>query len=381
MTPKHTKLEFSEPSQPDTMELHQAIKDYIDLQPWKDLDNHVVRLDHPHYGTVFAVALGNSNLAPGLTLYLGEPGINSYANMIRCDHSDPIRVQDIGLNTECISLIMGDRDELGYKELRQIQQLKLRYRGMGNWPLLRRMTRGYHPWHLDATETACMTAALEAVADSARMVRDGRLDPAPWRDFQYFYTRSMRNGTWYDRWTEPPPLTVKTFELTNNRRQLADTDMVLSLRYSNLTTMQRGEIRPRSCAFLLTGDDRTGLVTSLAAVNPPITDDSAMDIILNTLHEMQVLPRTITALDRHLAEDLQPCRASPASRYDTSPTIRWPDAWTASPRDRLPRDRPPPEQPHAQDTATSLKNTHPDTHLGFHSPTPQMPTTNSHAVQ
>lgn len=306
MTPKHTKLNFAEPSQSDTMQLHQAARDYIAQQPWKDLDNNIVRLDHPHYGTVFAVALGKSNMTRGLALYLGDPGINSYANILKCDHSNPVRVQDIGLNTECISLLMGDRDELRHKEVKQIQQLKLRYHGMGNWPLFRRMTRGYHPWHLDATETACMTAALEAVADTARLVRDGRLDPAPWQNFQYFYTRSMTNGTWQDHWTEPPPLIATTFAPTDSRPQLTDMNMVLSLRYSNLTTTQKGEIRPRSCCYLLTGDDRTGLVTSLTAVSPPITGDSAVDIILNTLHEMQVFPHTITALDRHLAEDLQP---------------------------------------------------------------------------
>lgn len=174
---------------------------------WEWMTNaHMFGVQNPESGEVgYCSILGNGGEVFGLSVYMGTKGLNSIMRMFSGESDeDPRFAQD------ALLLSFDNRDELYPRELKQIKELGLKFRGAHAWPTLRVYEPGFVPWPVLTQEQAVFfTWALRQAREIALEFRHDP-DALFHEDEETFLVRvpSRTEGgiVWTNQWLQPEPL-------------------------------------------------------------------------------------------------------------------------------------------------------------------------------
>lgn len=141
--------------------LYSISKNIKDLAPWENLfDTELIVIllpgsDMPY----FCSTLGMSGECFGIVVYPGVTAFDSFNRIADASELSPPYLH-IGMQ-DCMTMYLGDRDELVEKERKIIRGLGYKFRGHNNWIYFRRMKPGFYPWTLTAEEADTLAQVLE----------------------------------------------------------------------------------------------------------------------------------------------------------------------------------------------------------------------------
>ena len=329
LTAKHTKDTFVEPSGQDTKHLHAAIAGFRDEKPWETMDSaQLMQLRCAGYPITHAVVMGNQGLPHGYNVHIGADGLTALLEMT--ENADPKGSgPDPTHSSECLSVVMGNREQIHREEQQRLRQLGITYRGRGNWPNTFRLTRGHAPWRLDQDETTYLTIALAAATDTVHKIRHGRLNPAPWMGRENVLAKVKRKDDWLDVWAPlqpqrsqvpvPAPAVPKTPGLR----------LTVSLRPLPETKREKNELRPRQYNTLIVADTGTLAIRAAEEIQHVGSNTEKTAAVTSILNRLGELPEEITAVEPALARALRPLAAAAGMTLTLDPSS--PLALTAQP--------------------------------------------------
>ncbi|SMG51702.1 DUF7309 domain-containing protein [Paenibacillus aquistagni] len=180
--------------------LYETAREFKKLACWKWIsDNHIFGVQNPEDGEIgYCSIMGESENLFGLALFRGSEGLESLNDMLieRDERYAWLHRQ------KCIMVTYEDRTDLEKRDLAEIKELGLSFRGRNAWPMFRVFDPGFVPWTLDMEQVRFMTAALEQAMDFAtRVKKDASLLTAP--QSGNVLVRTNESGAWEDRWMEP----------------------------------------------------------------------------------------------------------------------------------------------------------------------------------
>jgi len=194
---------MKEPSHDDWTGLHQAAIEFYRASPWEWIPSEdLFAIENPSDGEMgYCSILGSGREEFGLGVFLGDKGLNGYAQMM-VGETEPEDFDD-HIMVPLLTVLFVDRQELQNRDLRVIRSLGLRFRGRNAWPLFRSQRPGYAPWFLEKEEALFLTAAIQQALVVASEVRSDGLDLFDEESEESLLTRFWRGGEWREEWRAP----------------------------------------------------------------------------------------------------------------------------------------------------------------------------------
>ena len=209
-------MNASFPSTEEWRNLYAEAMELKKIECWNWMeDSDLFGVRNPENGEIgYCCVLGAQGDVFGLTVYLGEEGLNGYLKIqsgeIQPEDMDVIYIQN------CLVASFDDRKFLEKEDLKVIRALRMKFRGPKAWPLFRRYQPGYQPWFLNREEALFLTVALQQTRGVAlRFKEDRNLLTPPFHD-HHLIRVPQREGThlrWSDEWLGPSPSKDRLLEI------------------------------------------------------------------------------------------------------------------------------------------------------------------------
>ncbi len=293
--------------------LHAAFADYCGAEPWRFFgDSDLIVCDGELRGEAgYGIVTGAAGTAYGLALYLGDDGLAAYYRTMS-DELDPESPEAVhALNA--IWALRVDREQLRSADLAVIRTLGIRFRGRGRWPLFRRLTPGYAPWHLDAEEARFLTQALRTVTE---LTRDAPVRPeAPAADPARLPTHERepegRPGPASHPLESAPPEStdeLRLRRLVRSRRRGPSVWEVDSF-FLGAPVQERSGSRPYYPTVVLAVDGRSGVILGAEILGERPSTAERRDRLVELLEGADRLPAEIVVDSSASARLVEPVAA------------------------------------------------------------------------
>ena len=145
--------------------LYETTKIWSTKKPWLSLEsNDWIQIEFDDMESIYCTIMGSLGECIGLSIYQGDAGLADLISISR-------EYDDIDLSTymmfdqNCITLYMGNRDEVPKHQKNIIKQLGLRYRGNGNWPYFLSFKKGFMPFDIDDNQAALLIKVMEKLLE------------------------------------------------------------------------------------------------------------------------------------------------------------------------------------------------------------------------
>lgn len=156
--------------------LYETTKIWSTKKPWLSLEsNDWIQIEFDDMESIYCTIMGSLGECIGLSIYQGDAGLADLISISR-------EYDDIDLSTymmfdqNCITLYMGNRDEVPKHQKNIIKQLGLRYRGNGNWPYFLSFKKGFMPFDIDDNQAALLIKVMEKLLEIVPYYQKGKID-------------------------------------------------------------------------------------------------------------------------------------------------------------------------------------------------------------
>lgn len=194
-----------DPSLENWRKLYEAADRFKEVAPWEWMwDSDLFGVKHPSTGEIgYCCVLGKMGQFYGFTVYWGTGGLETWK---------AIQAGDIPFGSSKAFMVNGllvafeNREMLLKQELEVIKKLGLTFRGAHTWPMFRKLTPGYHPWHLTNDDVKILPVILEQGRKFALKIKENPdFLTSPEGKEDYYPVRVKRKSTWITQWLEPAP--------------------------------------------------------------------------------------------------------------------------------------------------------------------------------
>lgn len=317
----------SQPTPEAWQALREAALAFRDAAPWRWMrEADLFGIRHPESGELaFGCVFGHHGDVVGFGLYLGAEGLAGLHRLLTGDFDGerPMDALEAYIDQRCLAVTFeddpeGDLLEPGPEELEAARTDPLR-------PHYRSHRPGCEPWHLQASEAAFLTEALEQALVVARGLRQrpGMLVP-PARDlvFARVPDLTLSGPVWRDAWVATPRLVegeAEGFEIGVERLRdlralpqatggprlgeeaLWELDFVLS----PVPVQESPAVRPRYPYVLLVVDQRSGRILEDDVAEHEQRFHMLRELLLRAMEDLGYRPLALWVRREPLADALQ----------------------------------------------------------------------------
>jgi len=144
--------------------------------------------------TVYFNILAN-DVCTGLNIYQGREGLNDLMGLIFAEQIN-VDFYDMMMAQNCISMWFGSRQDVPKEQYRVISDLKLKFRGSGNWIYFETSQKGFYPYICDQKEVLSAIRYLEKFTEGVRYYKNGlyKTDFEEGEVFEYYCEDGVWNG-------------------------------------------------------------------------------------------------------------------------------------------------------------------------------------------
>ena len=305
------------PTADEWRSLYAAADAFKALAPWEWMDDsQVFAVRNPESGEMgYCCVMGMLGQFTALALYPGEEGYGTYMTICRRASLGPdpeLRFLQRGLLAS-----FEDRRDQWPEDLKVIKDLRLKYRGAGNWPLFRDHAPGLMPWFLTGSQARFLTLALLVGAEVGRRCQeeDG-LFTGPQGTLPILLPELSRpSGEWKaSRVVAPKPgkakkpvlLPADEVRLKKLLSSAERIDAILEVDILHAPAAVQDEGRPYFPLLLLGVDAKTELVITMALSSPLDPMECLLDSFLSGLETQGVLPKEVLYKRENVAALLGP---------------------------------------------------------------------------
>ncbi|VFU19354.1 Tryptophan synthase beta chain (modular protein) [anaerobic digester metagenome] len=206
---QETAPEEKEPTLEEWGMLYEAATAFKEARCWEWMDDDdLFGVMDPETGLIaYCCIMGRLGEHYALGAYLGPQGLESiYDLMEGSGDFSP----DLMLSQKCLMASFEDREYINKRDRAVINELGLKFRGRGQWPLFRSYEPGLYPWFITSRECRFLTLVLEQALAVSLRCQNGKalLDG----DQPTAYLVRVPGGqgqelTWEDRYLEAEPYT------------------------------------------------------------------------------------------------------------------------------------------------------------------------------
>ena len=155
--------------------LFQAAIDFRNLEPWEWMyDADIFGVEDPETGEIgWCSIMGAGGEVFSLTVYPGEEGFYSFDRLAALD-DETLETDYIaaGIEMKVLQVEFTGREEITDVDRAVFKALGLKFRGEGNWVLVREMQPGYMPWYLSEDQAVFLTHCLRQAIEVALRFRE-----------------------------------------------------------------------------------------------------------------------------------------------------------------------------------------------------------------
>lgn len=292
------------------LDLYRAAEVYRDLKPWEWMyDSDLFGVQDPVTGKIgYCCVLGNLGEHMALNVYMGAEGLTSYYELLEFGEDDPMMA---GLRQNCISVSFEDRDMLSDKDRKFIKELGLKYRGAGQWVMVREYAPSWLPWYVNEEQAAFLIHALQqAVAVSIRAEENSELLQFDEEKVLVRVPRQTQEGlVWEDQIMDMPDTDVSIAirpdaALMKKAKKLKKQQgaMFLCLTYAPGPTREDAQSRPFFPMIGLVMDKQNGMIVAHEIFSPDDIDSKlqhwlvwVLENIYECRPQQMILPNGVAA--------------------------------------------------------------------------------------
>lgn len=304
-------------------ELYAAAAAFQEMAPWNWMwDSDVAGVQDPESGEIgYCGIMGRLGEHFALAVYLGDEGLAGLWQMRLDPPDDPLETLAL---QKCLMASFEDRRMLQKRDLDQIKELGLKFRGRNAWPMFRSYRPGYQPWFLTGPEARFLTTALhQAMNVAERFQNQPDLLPEPNPEGPYLVRSPVkRKGLveWRERRRKPgplimpgPPLGPLAADVDPQRLQRLKspslvTDGALEMDFFLSPGAVKGDSdeRPYFPFLLLAADPGSGLILGTEISKPGEVAEDMAEQFLSIVEGLQMLPAKIAVAQPEAEVILRP---------------------------------------------------------------------------
>lgn len=269
-------MEITKENRQMWLDLFRAAEMYRDLKPWEWLyDSDLFGVQDPVTGKIgYCCALGNLGEHMALNVYMGAEGLTSYYELLEFGEDDPMMA---GLRQNCISVSFEDRDVLSDKDRKLIKDLGLKYRGAGQWVMMREYSPSWLPWYIDDEQASFLIHALQqSVAVAIRAEENPELLQFDEEKVLVRVPRQSPEGLiWEDQIMDMPDIDVSIAirpdaQLMKRAKKLKKDQgaLFLCLSYTPGPTREDAQSRPFFPMIGMVMDHKSGMIVAHEIFSP-----------------------------------------------------------------------------------------------------------------
>ncbi len=299
-----------DPTEQEWRDLYAAAAAFKDMAPWDWMwDSDVAGVKDPESGEIgYCAVMGRLGEHFALAVYLGDDGLAGLWQMRLNPSENPLATLAL---QRCLMASFEDRAILQKRDLDQIKDLGLKFRGRSAWPMFRSYRPGYQPWFLTGPEVRFLTTALQqtmTIAERFQQKPDMLPEPNPMGPYLVRSQVKRKDGVeWQERRRKPGPLFVpgppvgslgveaEPEFLQQLKAELPVTDGALEMDFFLSPSAVKGEEddRPFFPFMLLAADPGSGLIMGSDISKP---GDVAVDMVeqfFSIVEGLQMIPAKI----------------------------------------------------------------------------------------
>lgn len=118
-------------------------KRFKDMKAWKKFSYfNLFAVEIEGIDTAYFTIMGSDENKFGFSMYLGENGLNSIKGIMFGEMSD-VNNSLVWMESECISMLLNDREDVSIEQYNVIRELGLKFRGKKNWICFEKKDSGF----------------------------------------------------------------------------------------------------------------------------------------------------------------------------------------------------------------------------------------------
>lgn len=156
--------------------LYEITKIWSTKKPWLYLEsNDWIQIEFDNTESIYCTIMGSIGECIGLSIYQSDTGLADLISISR-EYDDIELSTYMMFNQNCITLYMGNHDEVPNHQKNIIKQLGLRYRGNGNWPYFLSFKKGFMPFDIDDNQAALLIKVMEKLLEIVSYYQEEQID-------------------------------------------------------------------------------------------------------------------------------------------------------------------------------------------------------------
>jgi len=295
----------SVPSLKDWASLYDAAIKFKETECWNWLlEEDLFGIENPVTGEMgYCSVMGGSGGPIGLGVYIGSEGLKGLRKIK--EFVDLSSDMDVFFVQKCLMVTFEDRASLNKKDLNQIKELGLKFRGRKQWPLFRSFEPGLYPWYLTKEEVKYLTLVLKQAKTVANryLLNMNMFDgPNEKMIFARVASKEGKRTVWKDTWIEPQfddndkyndkdeyfwndEIRLQKIKQTSKKANMV---WELDFFYSPFAVQEKGRpYYPYTCIF---ADRNAGRILDMNISKFSNYRDEFRELVLNYLEETHLLP-------------------------------------------------------------------------------------------
>lgn len=188
--------------------LYELMGQVRELAPWDWMvETQVFGVKNPDTGGLgFVSVMGHLGEYYGIAVYLGVRGLYQFWEFQMLGSMADVEML---LHMPQLHASFEDRSQLTDRDLAEIRNLGLKFRGSHAWPQFRSHVPGYMPWYIDIADALVLIPALEQLLEVApRLKENPHLLPDPSRKRYLVRVPEGDHGAWEwsdrEQYVQPP---------------------------------------------------------------------------------------------------------------------------------------------------------------------------------